>query len=551
MKKIFNFITKSNLPVKRKAYLLLKNFILFFFLVVFIYPVKAQWQENQKNPADTSDRKELVDRLVEQAAKLPPGEAEKLLEQALKISWEIPYLEGLGKVYNVKGLMARHNNDFVLSVQYHKRAMNFLEHTKDTLLKITNLNNLAVSLRKLNMESEAMKYYMEALELAQAIDNERNIAMIYHGIGNVYVNLEDYPQALHYFFKALKIESNRGNTLGMEYDYANIAEAYTLMKSFDSAKIYLDTMTVLAKKLYGEQLGIEDNLWGKYHFYKGEYDKAVDFYRKSLELVKQKNIDRYIANAEIMLGKSLILTGYPNHDEILKHINNGTELAKRIGSKENIILGYDAMVTYYLQRNDYQNAYKYQRLKEIYKDSMINLRAKKIINTLEILHDTHEKDNRIKALAKEKEMARRKMKQNMLYFKIAGAVALAIIILLLIIVKQRKEKSDLLLEQKNREIQNYIQQLNLIHAQLRKQKKNHKGNNPAGISEETCNTLRSDYDLTPREHDVLNLICEGKTNDEIAKELFISKNTVKSHIRHIYEKLDVKNRSEIFKKISR
>ena len=48
--------------------------------------------------------------------------------------------------------------------------------------------------------------------------------------------------------------------------------------------------------------------------------------------------------------------------------------------------------------------------------------------------------------------------------------------------------------------------------------------------------------LTPTEFQVLRLIGQGKSNDEIAEALFISKNTVRSHIKSIYAKLDTHSR---------
>jgi DNA-binding NarL/FixJ family response regulator len=50
--------------------------------------------------------------------------------------------------------------------------------------------------------------------------------------------------------------------------------------------------------------------------------------------------------------------------------------------------------------------------------------------------------------------------------------------------------------------------------------------------------------LTTREKEVLKCIAQGKGNKDIARELFVSLETVKSHIRNIYKKLDVKNRIE-------
>jgi LuxR family maltose regulon positive regulatory protein len=50
--------------------------------------------------------------------------------------------------------------------------------------------------------------------------------------------------------------------------------------------------------------------------------------------------------------------------------------------------------------------------------------------------------------------------------------------------------------------------------------------------------------LSPREREVIELIAQGHSNRAIARELFLSESTVKVHVRHILEKLDVKTRTE-------
>lgn len=51
--------------------------------------------------------------------------------------------------------------------------------------------------------------------------------------------------------------------------------------------------------------------------------------------------------------------------------------------------------------------------------------------------------------------------------------------------------------------------------------------------------------LTPTEFQVLRHIGQGKSNDEIADGMFISKNTVRSHIKSIYAKLDTHSRLQL------
>ncbi|NIO28639.1 MAG: hypothetical protein GTO29_08810 [Candidatus Latescibacteria bacterium] len=57
----------------------------------------------------------------------------------------------------------------------------------------------------------------------------------------------------------------------------------------------------------------------------------------------------------------------------------------------------------------------------------------------------------------------------------------------------------------------------------------------------------SKYGLSKREQEIIELILKGKSNKDITGELFISLHTVKNHIYHIYQKLDVKSRLQLIR----
>ncbi len=55
--------------------------------------------------------------------------------------------------------------------------------------------------------------------------------------------------------------------------------------------------------------------------------------------------------------------------------------------------------------------------------------------------------------------------------------------------------------------------------------------------------LRSAPRLTAREAEIVGLVAEGLSNPEIAARLFIGESTVKTHLLHVFEKLEVSDRT--------
>jgi len=63
---------------------------------------------------------------------------------------------------------------------------------------------------------------------------------------------------------------------------------------------------------------------------------------------------------------------------------------------------------------------------------------------------------------------------------------------------------------------------------------------PAGLA----SSARGAAELSARETDVLDLICRGMSNLEIAEQLFVSVNSVKTYVRQVYQKIGVSRRSQ-------
>ena len=64
-------------------------------------------------------------------------------------------------------------------------------------------------------------------------------------------------------------------------------------------------------------------------------------------------------------------------------------------------------------------------------------------------------------------------------------------------------------------------------------------------------SLVSQLELSKRELEILSLLAQGHSNQEIATKLFVSLSTVKTHIQNLFEKLDVKRRIQAVEKAKR
>jgi two-component system, NarL family, response regulator LiaR len=64
-------------------------------------------------------------------------------------------------------------------------------------------------------------------------------------------------------------------------------------------------------------------------------------------------------------------------------------------------------------------------------------------------------------------------------------------------------------------------------------------------------SLISELELSKRELEILGLLAEGCSNLEIGEKLFVSLSTVKTHIQNLFEKLDVKRRTQAVEKAKR
>lgn len=68
---------------------------------------------------------------------------------------------------------------------------------------------------------------------------------------------------------------------------------------------------------------------------------------------------------------------------------------------------------------------------------------------------------------------------------------------------------------------------------------------PEDLFQARCDAIAEKYHLTPREREVFAMLARGRNREYIQEKLVVSRNTVKAHVRHVYEKLDIHSHQEL------
>lgn len=132
-------------------------------------------------------------------------------------------------------------------------------------------------------------------------------------------------------------------------------------------------------------------------------------------------------------------------------------------------------------------------------------------------------------------------KQNIWWLSLVTIVLLIMLIIVFTRYKANKQKQYQLIINMRNDIKSLLDEL--------KEKEAISANKAPKTIEEKIKDLAIKHQLTERETDVLFHITKGYNNQQIADALFVSVNTIKYHLRNIYEKLDVNKRTEITSKI--
>ena len=296
------------------------------------------------------------------------------------------------------------------------------QYPKDRLGILISLGNLSKSTNQL---TEAIKFYNEALIIAEKLNSIRGIAVGNKCIADIYLIQRNYKQALPYYYKALQITPSKKLQMRSVF-LGNLAATYIYMKQYDSAKVYLAQSIVLKQKIKDTR-GMALNYTSMASIQEGEaqIDSAY-FYQKKAHslLVPLKNRIEILQSLNNLISFSTKLRRF---DEAEAYAKDAKQIAEEIQNHVLLEKYYKYRFKLDSTKGDFRNAIESYRKRIQYKDSTLNAKNTELINDIQAKYETEKKDAELKEFAQKQFISELEAKRKNQLIMIGSVAFVAII----------------------------------------------------------------------------------------------------------------------------
>jgi DNA-binding CsgD family transcriptional regulator len=396
-------------------------------------------------------------------------------------------MTGLGKTHEYTG---RHDSAFYWYLEAYKQVAG----SNDTIRRARGARNMAQLLRVLKRFDEARFYCNKAVDLAPGIKDYKVVANIYNETAYLFELSDNLDSAASFYEQLINLSVANGYLKGESVGYSNLASVFEKQNRLE---------------------------------------EALEFRLKGIKIDKEINDNYGLMTSFRGLSTTYLIAG--DYDKALEAIDISHELCDTtwLPDLSGIMMEYYEI---FKARGQFRRALEYFEEYNMIRDRINQAESKKQVIELLARFETEKKEQQIKIL--EQSNILNKNKIHLLWIFVSAIILLSIagIIIGIQIIRSKNDRINAMIL----ELRNYILLLKNTGTE----------SNPSGSTDSRRELLKDQFRFTEREAEIMNLIIDGLTNEEIAGKLFVSPNTIKFHIKNIYLKLDVKNRVQALIKTS-
>ena len=439
--------------------------------------------------------------------------------------------------------------------QFYDRAISLLkaglkhaQQAQDEVVVANIYSDLGSSYFHLGLFDSAASYFGAAFQIDEALGDTAHISSDLNNLGRLYVQWQDYQKGLQYYREAIQMVDTLERVRMHSILLNNIGMAFQEMGKLDSAALYI-LASLNKSQVLGDSVLIANRLnnLGLLAFRQQQFSQAISNFEKSLGIYERRGLHTWIARVLSNMGK--VTTAQGRFNEAAEFYQRALSLAERNQELDNLAVIYQGLTKHHELRGQFQKALQFQNKLAIIRDSIFDLDSKKQLEEFNVQYATAEKQAEIDRLAFENEISEARLKIVRSQRRALALLILAMLLIGTLLFYNYRFNQQIRQKEQDQTIALQLQEIDNLQAQIYSVLHEKRSVRSTILDLEDLNKLTM-APLTKREYEILLAISQGHSNKQISELQFISINTVKFHLKNIYDKLDVKNRVQAVKKLS-
>lgn len=353
------------------------------------------------------------------------------------------------------------------ALYYANESLILAKQSKNQMLIAEAWEQIGHKEKLLGNNTKSLEAAFKALNIYESSKKPEKAAAVYTQIATHYIEEQEFNSAIKYLKNSLAFYQKTNNTYYIALTLINLGEAYRMSGNVKQSELLFLKVIELNNSLKDNLIyGYSHGNLGMVYASKKEWNKASKNLNNAIETLSKMDDDYSTSIYIFELGKIYEQQGFLIKAE--KEILKAYSLAKKAELKEQIrdFAGY--LSTFYENKNDYKKSLEYQRLFQIYQDSLINKSNIKKIEQLKAGYIIGQREVEIKninTISKNRKKIAILLGIGLLIFTIMTIFLFRLnrkIKTSNIILSKREEEKALLLNELNHRVKNNLQMISSL-----------------------------------------------------------------------------------------